>query len=616
MNYIKDIMKVRYNKKYNDPLPFNENSLLFKKKLKSNKLHDILYVIEHWNGININADNAFVSIVNELHNFSEKDQEIILNQSDNKLIPFLSESCIEQITENSIKEYSINENLLERLDKYRLYNRIDSNYNKLNEKLSFSKLIKESKFYMMDDDLKREFVDKLIQKIDENYSLENKYKYNITLESLLYGFNVNGYTNVDQNMLLEATSEYYTTNTDISISDIKTIIEGISLYSEESKSKMIALFESDKKDNIIKKPNSIEDLCKAYNTTQDKSASNLKNLFTKIYGKSLDDCITESDNALAVITTTVVSLGVAAINPVLGILAAFTQYLISRNITIDQCNTYISNLKKEKAKVERKIENSTKDTSKLEEYLDSIDNAIEKVSDHKYSLQSDKENDEDMDNEDLDDFYESSNIGLEYLLYMTEMFNDNDIDSLNILNNTINESGKLNLSILSESGNLMNTLKLVKEKLKNSMKTMSTKEKATCKQIDNRFEQFVRDLQRTMSLEKREKVIKGKVAPSLTNMVKLAVAGTIGAVYAPTITAIGLLGAYAISKKATIREKQYILDELNVQLKITERKINQAEMKGDDKALEELYRLQARLNNEYKRIKYNMRLYHEGGCVL
>ena len=123
-------------------------------------------------------------------------------------------------------------------------------------------------------------------------------------------------------------------------------------------------------------------------------------------------------------------------------------------------------------------------------------------------------------------------------------------------------------------------------------------------------------LQRSLSLEKRERVIKGKMGPSLSNIIKLATVGGISALINPAITVIGLFAGLALSKKATIREKQYILDEIGIYLKIVDRKINQAEMKGDDKALEELYRMQSRLQKEQKRIKYNIKLYHESGCVL
>ena len=454
---------------------------------------------------------------------------------------------------------------------------------------------------------------------DENYNIDLKYKYNIVLESLLFGFRSVGIHSIDEKVFLECGTEYFKSNTSIAHEDVMQVLKGISLYGNESKQSMIDLLTEDKSiDDKIIKPKNINDLCKLYNMKEVKSVNDVRNIVNRIYGKRIDDCVEETSNILGVFTTTVVSLGMAAVNPILGLLAAFTQYYISKKADISNCDKYIEYLRAEKKKVKRKIDKGG-NTEELEKYLDGINNAIEKISAYKYEIQNDKENDDDlekdMDNDDLDDFdfsLESGVISLSYLQCLSEAIDQENIDQIKLLTETYVENPKM----LNEESNIMNTLKLVKANLSNKMKTMSAKEKATCKQIDDRFELFARNLHRALSMEKREQVIRGQVVPSLTRLIKLAVTGGIAALINPAMAAVGMITAYALSKKATLKEKQYILDELEVQLKIIDRKINAAEIKGDDKALEELYRLQSRYNNEIKRIKYGIKVYHEGGCVL
>ena len=396
---------------------------------------------------------------------------------------------------------------------------------------------------------------------------------------------------------------------------MKHVITEMNLYSDEAKENTISLFETEQKLSfglVKQKANTIKELCESYRMNT-KSVSNLKTTMTKIYARSLDECVENSPNILGIITTTITSLGMACIHPVLGILSAFTQYLISKDMDIKQTSKYLEELKDEKRKVQNKLDK--KETEELKKYLERIDASIEKVQDYRTSLLSDEENEKEFDSYDDydDDFLEQTfdvNYGL--LSCISEAIENENYDAINIIHDIMTE----NKTLIDESGNLMNTVKLIKTKLKQSAEKLSTKEKALCSQMDNRFDLFVRDLQRSLSLEKRERVIKGKMGPSLSNIIKLATVGGISALINPAITAIGLFAGLALSKKATIREKQYILDEIGIQLKIVDRKINQAEMKGDDEALEELYRMQSRLQKEQKRIKYNIKLYHESGCVL
>lgn len=614
---IRSLMRVRYNKKFGIINKLTESANMIKQRFENIKtIRDIKYIIESWSGISNNPDCAICQVINKLDMFNEQEQKEIINKLDNDLLYRASNNCLMNITEELSQKENPNYYLLNVLDKYRLYNRVNENYEKIDKKLGIGKIIRECGFNKFDDDTYRtKIIMELTESIFEAYSnVIELYRFNVTLESVLFAFNSIG-IKADQTLLMKTITEYYVDNSSLSQDDMKHVITEMNLYSDEAKENTISLFETEQKLSfglVKQKANTIKELCESYRMNT-KSVSNLKTTMTKIYARSLDECVENSPNILGIITTTITSLGMACIHPVLGILSAFTQYLISKDMDIKQTSKYLEELKDEKRKVQNKLDK--KETEELKKYLERIDASIEKVQDYRTSLLSDEENEKEFDSYDDydDDFLEQTfdvNYGL--LSCISEAIENENYDAINIIHDIMTE----NKTLIDESGNLMNTVKLIKTKLKQSAEKLSTKEKALCSQMDNRFDLFVRDLQRSLSLEKRERVIKGKMGPSLSNIIKLATVGGISALINPAITAIGLFAGLALSKKATIREKQYILDEIGIQLKIVDRKINQAEMKGDDEALEELYRMQSRLQKEQKRIKYNIKLYHESGCVL
>ena len=614
---IRSLMRVRYNKKFGIINKLTESANMIKQRFENIKtIRDIKYIIESWSGISNNPDCAICQVINKLDMFNEQDQKEIINKLDNDLLYRASNNCLMNITEELSQKENPNYYLLNVLDKYRLYNRVNENYEKIDKKLGIGKIIRECGFNKFDDDTYRtKIIMELTESIFEAYSnVIELYRFNVTLESVLFAFNSIG-IKADQTLLMKTITEYYVDNSSLSQDDMKRVITEMNLYSDEAKEHTVSLYETEQKLSFgldKKKANTIKELCESYRMNT-KSVSNLKSTMTKIYARSLDECVENSPNILGIITTTITSLGMACIHPVLGILSAFTQYLISKDMDIKQTSKYLEELKDEKRKVQNKLDK--KETEELKKYLERIDASIEKVQDYRTSLLSDEENEKEFDSYDDydDDFLEQTfdvNYGL--LSCISEAIENENYDAINIIHDIMTE----NKTLIDESGNLMNTVKLIKTKLKQSAEKLSTKEKALCSQMDNRFDLFVRDLQRSLSLEKRERVIKGKMGPSLSNIIKLATVGGISALINPAITAIGLFAGLALSKKATIREKQYILDEIGIQLKIVDRKINQAEMKGDDEALEELYRMQSRLQKEQKRIKYNIKLYHESGCVL
>lgn len=154
------------------------------------------------------------------------------------------------------------------------------------------------------------------------------------------------------------------------------------------------------------------------------------------------------------------------------------------------------------------------------------------------------------------------------------------------------------------------TAKLAVNKVTKSAKILSDKQKQLSKSLDDKIEDLDKSIRRDISDKNREKIIKGRILPKASNIIKYGIAAAAGFATFPTITAISLLGGIGVSKIGSKREKQFILDEIEIQLKLVERKIQLAENNNDMKSLEELFKIEKKLKREKQRIMYNMKAYY------
>ena len=91
-------------------------------------------------------------------------------------------------------------------------------------------------------------------------------------------------------------------------------------------------------------------------------------------------------------------------------------------------------------------------------------------------------------------------------------------------------------------------------------------------------------------------------------MIKLVTASAaMGMLINPVLGAITALGGLAASKRATQNERKYILSEIDIELKVIEKKLQLAESNNDMKAYEQLLRIQRQLESERNRIVYKKR---------
>jgi len=154
-----------------------------------------------------------------------------------------------------------------------------------------------------------------------------------------------------------------------------------------------------------------------------------------------------------------------------------------------------------------------------------------------------------------------------------------------------------------------NSVKLAVEALKQNMRKLSDKEKAVSKTIDTNSNNFKKAVERSFTTDNREAVIKGSMLPSASKVIKGAIASAATALFIhPAIAIIGVLGYIGVNKKYKAKERQMVIDEIETELKMTEKYIEIAERKEDMKALKNLYTIQKELERQRQRIKYKMKV--------
>lgn len=156
--------------------------------------------------------------------------------------------------------------------------------------------------------------------------------------------------------------------------------------------------------------------------------------------------------------------------------------------------------------------------------------------------------------------------------------------------------------------NFTNTLKLAMNNLKRGVRKLSDKEKKISNDLDVSVSQVSKSMETAMMNGNREAVIKGRVLPSASKCIKMALAVGVAWAVNPAIAVIGALGTFACMKKMQNKERQLVIDDIEIELKMCERYIRQAEDKNDLKKVREYEKIQRNLERQLQRIKYKMQI--------
>jgi hypothetical protein len=182
------------------------------------------------------------------------------------------------------------------------------------------------------------------------------------------------------------------------------------------------------------------------------------------------------------------------------------------------------------------------------------------------------------------------------------------ICTLNWINEMVSTT---NCSYIMEM-DLSNTIKLAMNKLKKNAVKLSDKEKKISNDIDVSMSSLSKSLEDALMNDNREAIIKGRVLPSASKTIKIALATGAAWAISPAVAVIGALGAFACSAKLKAKERQLVLDDIEIELKMCERYMKIAEDKDDMEAVRQIEITQRSLERQRQRIKYKMDVvYHQ-----
>lgn len=161
-----------------------------------------------------------------------------------------------------------------------------------------------------------------------------------------------------------------------------------------------------------------------------------------------------------------------------------------------------------------------------------------------------------------------------------------------------------------KEANILNNLQLAWQGFKAKVKELSSKGKEMSRDMDMNFNNFMKSVKKSMVGDRREQIIRGEVCPSLSKIITTAIA-MVGlgiacqTIVAPAIVAFGWL---ALSRNATKKEVAFIIDEIDIELKVLDREIQKAESSGSSKKYRNLLLIQKKLMRERQKIQYKYAL--------
>lgn len=169
------------------------------------------------------------------------------------------------------------------------------------------------------------------------------------------------------------------------------------------------------------------------------------------------------------------------------------------------------------------------------------------------------------------------------------------------------DSPYTSINIISESS-VTNSIKLANEKIKKGLGKLNDKQKKIFKDIDVASNNLSKSIERSFASGNRESVLRGSIFPSASKIVKLALTSGVLFFIHPAIAVINVLGNIALSKKYKAKERQMVIDEIEIELEMCEKYIQLAESKDDMKALKRCLQIKKALTRQRQRIKYRMRI--------
>ena len=175
----------------------------------------------------------------------------------------------------------------------------------------------------------------------------------------------------------------------------------------------------------------------------------------------------------------------------------------------------------------------------------------------------------------------------------------------------LNELANINSVGYVNEMNITNTLKLAMNRLKNTATKLSDKEKQISNNIDVSVNNMSKGIEKAMMNNSRDSIIKGSILPSASKCIKMALVLGVEWAINPAVAVITALGAFACQQRLSSKERQLVLDDIEIELKMCERYMRQAEEKNDMKAIRQIEQIQRNLERQQQRIKYRMKVLYK-----
>lgn len=202
------------------------------------------------------------------------------------------------------------------------------------------------------------------------------------------------------------------------------------------------------------------------------------------------------------------------------------------------------------------------------------------------------------------------NTAIDAEIYRLSSIKEDSYRIRNIFEEDIANQALLEMSyqVIQEKFSL-NTVKLALQNAKAKLKELNTKQKSLWQSVDAQGSGLVKSIEKALTSDRREAIIKGSIIPSFSKCIKgaIALAGT-GIIFGPTGALIAAIGGLATSKVLNDRERKLLFDEIDTELKVVEKQIEIAQNDGDMNQYRFLLKYQKKLTREYQRIKYGFKV--------
>ena len=164
-------------------------------------------------------------------------------------------------------------------------------------------------------------------------------------------------------------------------------------------------------------------------------------------------------------------------------------------------------------------------------------------------------------------------------------------------------------SLTATNESMSTMVKTITNKLRKAMQKAADTDKELSRKVDSSVNMFLTGMQRAARNENREAIIRGSILPSASKVIKAAIMDAGVALINPALAIILALGQFAARKKMQKKERQLVLDEIDIELEMCKRYLRQAEDQNDLEAQKKILQIQRNLERQKQRIQYNMKLH-------